>query len=80
MKKSMLFGAVTAVTAGVLYKMHKAGKLDKVENDISNLMARTKRDVKNAVAAGQNEIGYVKDRAAYHATKLSEEIKNNHKK
>ncbi len=75
----MLVGAAAIAAAGLIYKMHKAGKLDRIENELSNMVDRTKRDVKNSIANGANEMEYVKDRAGYHATKLSSEIKNSTK-
>lgn len=72
MKKSMLFGTLAAVAAaGLVYKMRKDGKLDEAMDKASDLVFRSKRDIKNAIAAGKNEAEYIQNRADFRARKTS---------
>ncbi|GEM_PF-6899041 len=75
MKKNMLLGAAALAGAGLLYKMHKDGKLDKVEDKVTDFAHKAKKEVKNVVDAGKNEAGYIKDRAEYTADKIHKDLK-----
>lgn len=76
MKKTILG---LAVGAGVIYlvkELHKKGLLAPYENKLHKLSAKSRRDLRNAIAAGKNEAEYIKERAEYMACKGKEKLDN----
>lgn len=69
MKKTILG---LAVGAGIIYlykQLHNKGYLAPYENQLHKFSAKSRRDLRNAVAAGKNEAEYLKERAEYVAGK-----------
>ncbi|MDR2955678.1 MAG: hypothetical protein LBV43_11405 [Prevotella sp.] len=76
MKKILLGSALGLVAAGaVIYKLKKDGKLDDIFHDLHVYSSKKKRDIKNVIDAGKNQVEYVKDRIEYEFNNGKEMLK-----
>jgi len=70
MNKKAVIGTAAGVAAGfAVYKMYKQGKFDGVSDSMHKFASKSKRDIKNAVAMGKNQVDYIKERAEHEMNK-----------
>lgn len=62
--KSFLLGAAVGAAIAYYYReMKERGDFDQLSDDMSDVAYKAKRNLKNVVAKGKNQAGYLKDRA-----------------
>jgi len=66
--------ALGAIAGYAVSKMQEKGYMNEMRDKWSEFTAKTKRNVKNAVDKGANEIEYAKDRVKDKAMKLNEQM------
>ena len=65
MKKVLLGAALGAAAVYLAIKLHKEGKLDGVYDNLNAFASKAKRDFRNVVDPGKNQVEYLKDRVEY---------------
>ncbi|WP_108822972.1 hypothetical protein [Dysgonomonas sp. Marseille-P4361] len=68
MRKVLIGAAIGAAGVAVtclLVKLYKEGKFDGACDDLNAFASRRKRDFRNAVDAGKNQLEYIKERVEY---------------
>lgn len=65
MKKILIGAALGAAAVYVIAKLQKEGKLEHLCDNWNVFSSKAKRDLKNVVDAGKNQVEYIKDRVEY---------------
>lgn len=66
MDKKLAIGVVVVAAVGIGFlvkKLYDDGHLDEAEDKLRKLASQSKRNLKNFVAAGENELDYLGERA-----------------
>ena len=66
--------ALGAIAGYAVSKMQEKGYMDEIRSKWNEFTAKTKRNVKNTMAKGTNEVEYAKDRVKNKAAELQENM------
>ncbi|MDL2278365.1 hypothetical protein LJC57_07210 [Parabacteroides sp. OttesenSCG-928-G07] len=77
MNKAVVTGSVIVLAAAAGYfigRMQEKGQLDKLSDQLNKLALKAKRDAKNTMDRGKNQLEYVQDRAEYAVKKNTHKL------